>query len=134
MKLLLSDYETIIRIGGIDMVWTKALAVDALAPNTRQVVKLEERSLLLLNESGNIYAIDHICPHLKLPLKKGKVTSEGSIVCPWHRSEFDLATGNVKNWCPFPPVVGNVLGKISSEKTLGVFPTKVENGEILVDF
>lgn len=114
------------------MVWHKVLEVDALAPNTRQVVKLEERSLLLLNESGNIYAIDGICPHLKLPLKKGKITN-GSIICPWHRSEFDLATGNVKTWCPFPPVVGNVLGKISSEKTLGVFPTKVENGEILVD-
>ena len=115
------------------MVWTKALEADALAPNTRQVVKLEERSLLLLNESGNIYAIDSICPHLKLPLKKGKLTSDGSIVCPWHHSEFDLATGNVKNWCPFPPVVGTVLGKISSEKTLGVFPTKVENGQIMVD-
>lgn len=128
-----SDYETTIRIGEIYMVWTKALAVSDLAPNTKQVVKLEERSLLLLNESGTIYATDSICPHLKLPLKKAKVTPDGALVCPWHRSEFDLATGNVKNWCPFPPVVGNVLGKISSEKTLGVFPTKVEDGQILVD-
>lgn len=115
------------------MTWTKALAVDALAPGTRQVVKLQERSLLFLNESGNIYAIDSICPHLKLPLKKGKVTADGSIVCPWHRSEFDLKSGNVKTWCPFPPVVGNFLGKISAEKTLGTFPTKVEAGQILVD-
>ncbi len=115
------------------MVWTKALAVDALGTGTRQVVKLEERSLLLLNESGNIYAVESICPHLKLPLKKAKVTADGTIVCPWHRSQYDLATGNVKTWCPFPPVVGSVLGKISSEKTLGVFPTKVEDGQILVD-
>jgi nitrite reductase/ring-hydroxylating ferredoxin subunit len=115
------------------MTWTKALAVDALTPGTKQVVKLAERSLLLLNESGNIYAVDSICPHLKLPLKKAKVTPDGSLVCPWHRSEFDLATGNVKSWCPFPPVVGNVLGKMSSEKTLGVFPTKIEDGQILVD-
>jgi nitrite reductase/ring-hydroxylating ferredoxin subunit len=115
------------------MTWTKALAVDALIPGTRQVVKLAERSLLLLNESGNIYAVDSICPHLKLPLKKAKVTSDSSLVCPWHRSEFDLATGNVKSWCPFPPVVGSVLGKMSSEKSLGVFPTKIEEGQILVD-
>ncbi|MGF1588289.1 MAG: Rieske (2Fe-2S) protein [Pleurocapsa sp.] len=115
------------------MVWTKALAVDALGTGTRQVVKLEQRSLLLLNESGNIYAVDSICPHLKLPLKKAKVTADAAIVCPWHRSEFDLATGNVKTWCPFPPVVGSLFGKISSEKTLGVFPTKVEDGQILVD-
>lgn len=115
------------------MVWTKALAVDELGTGTRQVVKLSERSLLLLNEAGNIYAVDSICPHMKLSMKKGKVTADGAIVCPWHRSEFDLTTGEVQNWCPFPPVVGSVLGKISSEKALGVFPTKVEDGQILVD-
>jgi len=115
------------------MVWTQALAADALGTGTKQVVKLGERSLLLLNEGGNIYAVDSICPHLKLPLKKAKITNDGALVCPWHRSEFDLASGNVKTWCPFPPVVGNVLGKISAEKNLGVFPTKVENGQILVD-
>jgi nitrite reductase/ring-hydroxylating ferredoxin subunit len=115
------------------MVWTKALAVDALKTGTRQVVKLQERSLLLLNEAGSIYAVDSICPHMKLPFKKAKLTADGAIVCPWHRSEFDLATGNVKTWCPFPPVVGSVLGKISAEKTLGVFPTKVEDGQILID-
>ena len=115
------------------MVWTKALAVDALGTGTRQVVKLEERSLLLLNEAGNIYAVDSICPHMKFPLKKGKVSADGAITCPLHRSQFDLATGNVKTWCPFPPVVGNILGKISSEKNLGVFFFFFEDGQILVD-
>ena len=115
------------------MTWTTALAVDDLAPGTRQIVKLEERSLLLLNESGKIHAVDSICPHMKLSLKKSKVTPDGSLVCPWHRSEFDLETGHVNKWCPFPPVVGNVLGKISSEKNLGVYPTKVENGQISID-
>jgi nitrite reductase/ring-hydroxylating ferredoxin subunit len=115
------------------MVWTKALAADALKTGTRQVVKLEKRSLLLLNQDGNIYAVDSICPHMKFSLKKGKVSADGAIICPLHRSEFDLASGNVKTWCPFPPVVGSVLGKFSSAKNLGVFPTKVEDGQILVD-
>ena len=115
------------------MTWTTALAVDDLAPGTRQVIKLAERSLLLLNESGAIHAVDSVCPHLKLSLKKGKVTANGSLVCPWHRSEFDLETGNVNKWCPFPPVVGNMLGKISAEKNLTVYSTKVEDGKILVD-
>ena len=115
------------------MTWTTALAVEDLAPGTKQVVKLAERSLLLVNESGKIHAVDSVCPHLKLSLKKGKVTPDGGLVCPWHRSEFNLNDGSVKTWCPFPPVVGSVLGKISSEKTLPVFPTKVENGQILVD-
>jgi nitrite reductase/ring-hydroxylating ferredoxin subunit len=115
------------------MTWTTALSASELAPGTRQVVKVSERSLLLLNESGTVHAVDSICPHLKLSLKKGKITPDGSLVCPWHRSEFDLETGKVNKWCPFPPVVGNVLGKISTEKTLTVYPTKIEAGEILVD-
>jgi nitrite reductase/ring-hydroxylating ferredoxin subunit len=115
------------------MAWTKVISADELAPGARQVVKVEEQSLLVLNEAGKIYAINSICPHLKLPLKKGKITAEGSIVCPWHRSAFDLETGNVKSWCPWPPVVGNLLGKVSQEKTLAVFPTRVENGQIMVD-
>ena len=115
------------------MTWTNVLSLDELAPGTKQVVKLEERSLLLVNESGNVYAVSSVCPHLKLPLKKAKVNAAGDLVCPWHRSEFDLKTGNVKTWCPFPPVVGNVLGKISAEKNLDTFPTKVDAGKILVD-
>ena len=115
------------------MTWTNVLALDELAPGTKQVIKLDGRSLLLVNESGNVYAVSNICSHLKLPLKKAKINADGGLVCPWHRSEFDLQTGNVKTWCPFPPVVGNVLGKISAEKNLDTFSTKVEAGQILVD-
>ena len=115
------------------MTWTNVLAIDELAPGTKQVVKLGEQSLLLVNESGSVHAVSSTCPHLKLPLKKAKVNANGSLVCPWHRSEFDLKTGEVKTWCPFPPVVGSVLGKISAEKNLDTFSTKVEAGQILVD-
>ena len=115
------------------MAWIKALAAETLAPGTRQIVKLEEQSLLLLNESGNIYAINNICPHLKLPLKKGKVTAEGTIVCPWHRSAFDLCSGEVKNWTPWPPGVGKIMSMVSEEKALPVFPTRVEEGQIWVE-
>ena len=115
------------------MGWTKALAVEELAPDTRQVVEVEGRALLLLNESGQIYAIDKVCPHLKLPLKKAKINEDGSIVCPWHRSVFELETGNVKEWCPWPPAVGKLLGKVSSEKNLPVFPTRIEDGQIWVE-
>lgn len=115
------------------MSWLKIISADQLAPGDRQVVKLEAISLLLLNHAGKIYAINNICPHLKLPLKKGKITADDAIVCPWHRSEFDLDTGNVKTWCPWPPAVGKLLGKVSAEKTLSVFPTRIEDGQILVE-
>lgn len=114
------------------MTWTKVLSADAISPDKRQVVKVGKQSILLLYHEGQLFAVDNICPHLKLSLKKGKI-EKGAIVCPWHRSAFDLQTGDVKNWTPWPPVMGKVLGTISKEKNLTVFPVRVEEGHIWVD-
>lgn len=115
------------------MTWTKVLAQSDLAAGTRQVVKVNEQSILLLNEDNQLYAVSNRCPHLKLPLKKGKITQDGAIVCPWHRSAFDLCTGEVKNWTPWPPIVGKAMGMVSSAAQLPVFPIKAEDGSIWVD-
>ncbi len=115
------------------MSWTKVLSVDTLVSGSRQVVKVGNRNILLLNHEGQLYAMDNACPHLKLPMKNGKVTEDGAIVCPWHRSGFDLRTGEVKEWSSWPPGVGKALGIISREKALPVFPIRVEEGSIWVD-
>jgi nitrite reductase/ring-hydroxylating ferredoxin subunit len=115
------------------MSWTKVLPVEALSVGVRQVVKVGDRSILLLNHSSQIYAIDNACPHLKLSMKKGKVTEDGAIICPWHRSAFDLRTGDVKEWTPWPPAIGKVFGMVSSQKALSVFPVRVEEESIWVD-
>lgn len=114
------------------MSWTKVLPANSLNPGAREVVKVGEQNILLLNHEGQLYAVNNVCPHLKLPLKKGKI-ADGAIVCPWHRSAFDLCTGNVKSWTPWPPVVGKAMGMISQEKTLSVFPVRVEDGSIWID-
>ena len=115
------------------MSWTKVLGQEELNSGERKVVKVGTTNILLLNESGEIYAVNNVCPHLKLPLKKGKVTEDKAIVCPWHRSSFDLCTGNVTNWTPWPPGVGKVMGMVSKEKALSVFPTRIEEGSIWID-
>ncbi len=115
------------------MSWTQVLAADALSSGERKVVKIGNRKILLLNHQDKLYAIENSCPHMKLPMKKGKLTEDGAIICPFHRSAFDLSTGEVKNWTPFPPVVGNLMGKMSPQKALSVFPTRVEEGNIWVD-
>ena len=114
------------------MSWTKVLAADALSPGARQVVKVASRKILLVNHEGQFYAVDSACPHLKLSLKKGKIL-DGAIVCPWHRSAFDLCTGEVKDWIAWPPVVNKAMGIVSREKTLPVYPVRVEDGSIWVD-
>ncbi|MCG9893107.1 MAG: Rieske (2Fe-2S) protein [Thermosynechococcaceae cyanobacterium MS004] len=115
------------------MGWTSVLAANALTDDERKVVKVGGRSILLFKHQGSIYAVDNLCPHLKFPMKKGKVTGEGAIVCPLHKSAFDITSGAVKTWTPWPPVVGSLLAKISPEKALPVFPTRIEEGQIWVE-
>ncbi|MEA5617278.1 Rieske (2Fe-2S) protein [Cronbergia sp. UHCC 0137] len=114
------------------MSWTKVLASEALAPGGREVVKVGKQNILLINHENQLYAVSNTCPHLKMPMKSGKI-EDGAIVCPIHRSAFDLGTGEVKTWCPWPPGVGKVLSMISSAKTLPTFPVKVEEGSIWLD-
>lgn len=115
------------------MGWEKAVSVDDLPADSRKVVELGGTKILLLNHGGEVYAIDNRCPHLKLSLKKGKVTADGAIVCPWHRSAFELSSGKATVWTPWPPVVGKAMAMVSQPKDLPTYPTKIESGQIMVE-
>jgi nitrite reductase/ring-hydroxylating ferredoxin subunit len=53
---------------------------------------------VLVSKAGDRYcAIENKCPHLGLPLAKGKV-SDGQITCPFHGSKFDLCSGKNVVW------------------------------------
>lgn len=114
------------------MNWVKVLAQDALPQDARKVLKVGNYTILLLHHKEQIYAIDNACPHMRLPLQGGKVTEDNAIVCPWHHSAFDLQSGDVKDWSPWPPGVGRVLAMVSKQKALTIFPTRVEEGSIWV--
>ena len=114
------------------MDWIKVLDQSALPPGERQVVKVNQLSIVLLHHNGQLYAVSNRCPHLKGKMKRGKITDDGAILCPLHRSAFDLATGAVKEWCPWPPGIGKALGMISQAQPLQVFPTRVEDNSIWV--
>jgi nitrite reductase/ring-hydroxylating ferredoxin subunit/uncharacterized membrane protein len=42
------------------------------------------------------YAVQDFCTHRQGPLSEGRLC-DGEIECPWHRSRFDLRTGQVTN-------------------------------------
>lgn len=113
------------------MKWIETILEKELPEGERRVVQVEQHSVLLIHHDGQIYAVASACPHMRLPLKGARI--EGTtLVCPWHHSAFDLHTGNVKEWSPWPPAVGRMLGALSREKTLPVFPTQVKDGRIWV--
>lgn len=76
--------------------FTPVLDSDALPDNSMRKATIEDGSFLLVRQHGRLYALAHPCGHLGGPLSEGTL-KEGSVVCPWHASEFSLEDGRVLN-------------------------------------
>lgn len=59
-------------------------------------------SLLLTRVDGRLQAFENRCPHLGLPLARGRIDN-GAIRCPWHGSSFDICSGENLDWCTSIP-------------------------------
>lgn len=115
------------------MAFKPAIELAKLQQENRFVTLIDGKKILLIWHKDQVHAIESQCPHLKLPLTKGKITEDDSIVCPFHKSEFNLNSGETKCWSPWPPVVGSLLGKITKNRNLKIYPTQIENGQVLVE-
>ena len=57
-------------------------------------VRLGEASLALYRDSrGMVRAVEDRCPHRRMPLSMGRVTTDGHLQCPYHGWCFDGETG-----------------------------------------
>jgi nitrite reductase/ring-hydroxylating ferredoxin subunit len=59
-------------------------------------VRHGDLDLLFVRQNGRVCALAHSCAHLGGPLSEGTL-KDGSVVCPWHGSEFALDDGHVMN-------------------------------------
>jgi nitrite reductase/ring-hydroxylating ferredoxin subunit/uncharacterized membrane protein len=66
----------------------------ALVENTMMRARAGTTDILLVRQHGLVCAMVHSCAHLGGPLSEGTL-KEGSVVCPWHASEFALDDGRV---------------------------------------
>jgi nitrite reductase/ring-hydroxylating ferredoxin subunit len=115
------------------MVWKTAVNLARLQQNNRETVVIDGKKVLLIWHDEQVHAVQAQCPHLKLPLAKGKINEDCELVCPFHKSAFDLKTGAVKCWSPWPPAIGALIGKLSKPKELEIYPTRVDNGDVMVE-
>jgi nitrite reductase/ring-hydroxylating ferredoxin subunit/uncharacterized membrane protein len=76
--------------------FTAVLPAAALAEGTMRRVKVGEVAVLLVRQHGQVCALAHDCAHLGGPLSEGEL-KDGSVVCPWHGSQFRLDDGSVVN-------------------------------------
>jgi nitrite reductase/ring-hydroxylating ferredoxin subunit/uncharacterized membrane protein len=76
--------------------FTPVLDSAALPENTMVCARAGETDVLLVRQHGRVCALVHACAHLGGPLSEGTL-KDGSVVCPWHGSEFALDDGRVLN-------------------------------------
>ena len=76
--------------------FTPILQSAALAENTMVRARSVSSDVLLVLQHGRVCALAHSCAHLGGPLSEGTL-KDGSVVCPWHGSEFSLDDGRVLN-------------------------------------
>jgi nitrite reductase/ring-hydroxylating ferredoxin subunit/uncharacterized membrane protein len=76
--------------------FTPVMESSALAANTMARARAGDANVLLTRQHGHVCALAHSCSHLGGPLSEGTL-KDGSVVCPWHGSEFALSDGHVLN-------------------------------------
>lgn len=97
-----------------------SVAVCSLADLDREspkVVSANGRTILVLSDRGQVYALDNRCPHMGFPLHRGTVR-DGILTCHWHHAKFDLAGG-----CTLDPFADDVPS----------FEAEVRDGTVFVN-
>ncbi len=76
--------------------FTDVAAVADIPDNSMRRARHDDTDVLLVRQRGRLCALAHPCSHLGGPLSEGEL-KDGSVVCPWHGSEFGLDDGHVIN-------------------------------------
>jgi nitrite reductase/ring-hydroxylating ferredoxin subunit len=75
--------------------WRAVLGPTAKLPPDGQscVFEVDGRRIAVFNVGGEFHAIDDTCTHRPASLSEDGELDDGVLVCGWHGSMFDLATG-----------------------------------------
>lgn len=74
----------------------KVTTLEELAPLIGKKVIVDGKEIgIFLTESGDIHAINNICPHKQGPLSEGTVSGD-YVYCPLHDQKVDLRSGEVQ--------------------------------------
>lgn len=99
--------------------WIDACSVDEI--DKEEVIRFdhEDRTFAIYrNHADEYFCTDGLCTHEEVHLADGLVV-ENTIECPKHSSIFDFITGEVET----PPAY----------ESLRTYPTKVENGRVMIE-
>lgn len=99
--------------------WVEIVALEDIPMLGSRVVKTDTMNIAVFRTaSDEVFAMKDECPHKQGPLSQGIVHGT-SVTCPLHNWKIDLASGKA-------------LGP--DEGCTNVFPVKIENGFVYIDF
>jgi len=99
--------------------WSEVVALEDIPQLGSRVIKTDTMKIAVFRTaSDEVFAVKDACPHKQGPLSQG-IVHGNSVTCPLHNWKIDLASGEA-------------LGP--DEGCTNVFPVKVENGMVLIDF
>jgi toluene monooxygenase system ferredoxin subunit len=97
--------------------YRRALDEDELWVGELRALEVGERKVVLLRTDEGVCAYEDRCAHLGFPLSQGKLEG-GVLTCSAHHFQYDALTGRGIN---------------PRQTCLVKFPTKIEDGAILID-
>ena len=74
---------------------------DQLPEGERIFIEMADKSIVIFNLAGKLFAIGDVCSHDNGPVGDGEI-EETEIICPRHGGRFDIRTGKATS---LPPVV-----------------------------
>ena len=117
---------------------TKVAHVSALTEGKGLCVKAGEVSLVLIKAAAGVHAVENKCPHLGLPLGRGKIEGD-EIVCPFHGSRFNVASGENTDWvsailgAKIPAWTSSLISFGKKPAALRTYPVSIEGEDVFVE-
>ena len=97
--------------------WVPVCSADALDDGETLRVDWNGTVIAVARQAGEVYAFQEFCTHRYGPLSEGKL-EDHRVICPWHRSCFDMRTGKVVDG--------------PAEVNLKTYSAKLQEGKIFV--
>ncbi|OKH11751.1 Rieske (2Fe-2S) protein [[Limnothrix rosea] IAM M-220] len=120
------------------MAKSKVASVSAVSEGQVLKATANGQAVLVSKSNGRYCAIANKCPHLGLPMAKGKVEN-GTITCPFHGSKFDLCSGKNVEWVdsfvgiPLPGVAKKVMAMGKEPTDVASFAVTQEGEDLFID-
>ena len=121
--------------------WSKVIKSERLKIGQKKMRSVKERTggkrrrnVLLARTETGLHATGALCKHMAWPLAWGGKIEGDCITCPLHQSKYDICSGDVNEWSPFPRLAmyGKILASMRKERALEVHEARDVDGWVEV--